>query len=153
MYSYAVKLIQMGCAYVCNLVKKNLKIIEEFHQKMGKILQIDKSVSENIDIFEKMKEGLYEEGDYVLRAKIDMTSPNLHLRDPAIYRIKKILHHNTGNKYNIYPMYDFAHCIEDSIENITHSLCTLSLRFIVLYMIGFWKNWNFTNHNKLSLRD
>ena len=126
MYSYAVKLIQIGCAYVCNLSKEEFKNYRGIPSKDGKNPpNRNMSISENLDIFEKMKDGVFEEGDYVLRAKIDMTSPNLHLRDPAIYRIKKIFHHNTGNKYNIYPMYDFAHCIEDSIENITHSLCTL----------------------------
>ena len=126
MYSYAVKLIQMGCAYVCNLSKEEFKNYRGIPSKDGKNPpNRNMSISENLDIFEKMKDGVFEEGDYVLWAKIDMTSPNLHLRDPAIYRIKKIFHHNTGNKYNIYPMYDFAHCIEDSIENITHSLCTL----------------------------
>lgn len=126
MYSYALKLIEMGCAYVCNLSQDEFKNYRGIPTKNGiNPPNRDKSVSENIEIFKKMKEGLYNEGDFVLRAKINMNSPNLHLRDPAIYRIKKATHHNTGDKYNIYPMYDFAHCIEDSIEKITHSLCTL----------------------------
>ncbi|MDH3982333.1 MAG: glutamine--tRNA ligase, partial [Kiritimatiellaceae bacterium] len=85
----------------------------------------DRSAEENLELFEKMKNGAFEDGACVLRAKIDMSSPNLHLRDPAIYRIKRATHHNTGDKWCIYPMYDFAHCIEDSIEGITHSMCTL----------------------------
>jgi len=126
MYSYAVKLIEMGYAYVCNLSQEEFKKYRGIPTEYGQNPpNRNMSISENLDIFKKMKDGFFNEGDYVLRAKIDMTSPNLHLRDPAIYRIKKIPHHNTGSKYNIYPMYDFAHCIEDSIEKITHSLCTL----------------------------
>ena len=126
MYEYANQLIKQKKAYVCELSK------EEFKEYRGSPTQAGKeppgrsrSIDENLNLFKKMKNGDFNEGTYVLRARIDMSSPNIHLRDPAIYRIKHINHHNTGDQYCIYPMYDFAHCIEDSIEKITHSLCTL----------------------------
>ncbi len=126
MYDYAVELIQLGKAYVCDLSVEDFKEYRGVPTEPGKEPEGRKrSIEENLELFEKMKAGEFEDGTYVLRARIDMTSPNLHLRDPAIYRIKHAEHHNTGDKWCIYPMYDFAHCIEDSIEGITHSLCTL----------------------------
>jgi len=126
MYEYAVELIKLGKAYVCHLSVEEFKEYRGVPTEPGKEPEgRNRSVEENLELFEKMKAGGFEDGAYVLRAKIDMASPNLHLRDPAIYRIKHAEHHNTGSKWCIYPMYDFAHCIEDSIEGITHSLCTL----------------------------
>jgi glutaminyl-tRNA synthetase len=126
MYEYAVELIKAGKAYVCDLSVDAFKEYRGVPTVPGKEPEGRKrSVEENLELFEKMKAGEFEDGTYVLRAKIDMASPNLHMRDPAIYRIKHAHHHNTGDKWCIYPMYDFAHCIEDSIEGITHSLCTL----------------------------
>jgi len=126
MYDYAVELIKLGKAYVCDLSVEDFKKYRGVPTEPGKEPEGRKrSVEENLELFEKMKAGDFEDGAYVLRARIDMTSPNLHLRDPAIYRIKHAEHHATGNDWCIYPMYDFAHCIEDSIEGITHSLCTL----------------------------
>ncbi len=126
MYACAIELIQLGKAYVCDLSVDDFKEYRGVPTEPGKEPEGRKrSVEENLELFEKMKAGEFEDGAYVLRVRIDMASPNLHLRDPAIYRIKHAEHHNTGNKWCIYPMYDFAHCIEDSIEGVTHSLCTL----------------------------
>jgi len=122
----AVALIKLGKAYVCDLSVEAFKEYRGAPHLPGKEPEgRNRSIEENLDLFEQMKDGEFEDGAYVLRARIDMNSPNLHLRDPAIYRIKHASHHNTGNTWCIYPMYDFAHCIEDSIEGITHSLCTL----------------------------
>ncbi|WIF95984.1 glutamine--tRNA ligase/YqeY domain fusion protein [Caminicella sporogenes] len=125
-YEYAVKLIKKGKAYVCDLSP------EEIRQYRGTLTQPGKespyrnrSVEENLDLFERMKNGEFEEGSRVLRAKIDMASPNLNMRDPVLYRIQYATHHRTGDKWCIYPMYDYAHPLEDAIEGITHSLCTL----------------------------
>lgn len=126
MYEYAVRLIEKGKAYVCDLRQEAFKEYRGAPTEPGRAPPgRDRSVEENLDLFERMKNGEFEDGACVLRAKIDMTSPNLHLRDPAIYRIKRATHHNTGDKWCIYPMYDFAHCIEDSIEGVTHSMCTM----------------------------
>ncbi|MDF7800698.1 glutamine--tRNA ligase/YqeY domain fusion protein [Pontiellaceae bacterium B1224] len=126
MYEYAVRLIKKGKAYVCDLSSEEFKDYRGAPTEPGKEPPgRERSVEENLELFEKMKDGGFEDGACVLRARIDMTSPNLHLRDPAIYRIKRAHHHNTGDKWCIYPMYDFAHCIEDSIEGVTHSMCTL----------------------------
>jgi len=126
MYEYAIELIKLGKAYVCDLSVEDFKEYRGVPTEPGKEpAGRNRSVEENLALFSNMKAGDFEDGAYVLRARIDMTSPNLHLRDPAIYRIKHAEHHNTGNTWCIYPMYDFAHCIEDSIEGITHSLCTL----------------------------
>ncbi len=126
MYEYAVRLIKKGKAYVCELSKEDFKDYRGIPTEPGKEPPGRKrSIEENIALFEKMKNSEFEDGAYVLRARIDMASPNLHMRDPAIYRIKRATHHNTGDKWCIYPMYDFAHCIEDSIEGVTHSMCTL----------------------------
>jgi glutaminyl-tRNA synthetase len=126
MYDYAVRLIKKGKAYVCELTQEEFKAYRGIPTEPGKEPPgRDRSVEENLDLFEKMKNGGFEDGACVLRAKIDMSSPNLHMRDPALYRIKRAHHHNTGDAWCIYPMYDFAHCIEDSIEGVTHSMCTL----------------------------
>ena len=122
----AVKLIKKGKAYVCDLTA------EEIRQYRGTLTEAGKespyrnrSVEENLQLFEEMRDGKYEDGTKVLRAKIDMASPNINMRDPVIYRVAHMTHHNTGDKWCIYPMYDFAHPIEDAIEGITHSICTL----------------------------
>ena len=126
LYGYAVELIKRGKAYVCNLTE------EEFNEYKGTLTVPgrpspcrDRSIEENLDLFERMRKGEFPDGAYVLRAKIDMASPNMHMRDPAIYRIRHASHHRTGDKWCIYPLYDFAHCLSDSIEGITHSICTL----------------------------
>ena len=126
MYKYALQLIEQNDAYICELTTEEFKEYRGIPTKPGKITPGRKrNIEENKSLFKKMKNGEFKDGEYVLRAKVDMNSPNLHMRDPAIYRIRHAYHHNTKNKYCIYPMYDFAHCIEDSIEGITHSLCTL----------------------------
>jgi glutaminyl-tRNA synthetase len=126
MYKYAVELIKNGKAYVCDLTSEQTREYRGTFEVAGKNSPYrDRSVEENLELFEKMKNGEFNDGEKVLKAKIDMSSPNMNLRDPAVYRIKKENHHRTGDKWCIYPMYDWAHGLEDSIENITHSLCTL----------------------------
>ncbi len=126
MYSYAEFLIKKGKAYVCPLSPEEFKEYRGVPTRPGKEPPSrNRSVEENLDLYRRMKAGEFADGQYVLRAKIDMASPNLHMRDPAIYRIRHAHHHSTGDRWCIYPMYDFAHCIEDSIEGITHSICTL----------------------------
>ncbi|MFC1467389.1 glutamine--tRNA ligase/YqeY domain fusion protein [Verrucomicrobiota bacterium] len=125
-HGYAVELIKKDKAYVCELSSEEFKEYRGVPTRPGNEPPgRNRTVEENLDLFERMKNGEFKDGEYVLRAKIDMASPNLHLRDPAIYRIKHATHHTTGDQWCIYPMYDFAHCIEDSIEGITHSMCTL----------------------------
>ncbi len=126
LYEYAVKLIKLGKAYVCSLSA------EEIRKTRGTLTEPGiespfrlRSVEENLALFEGMRSGAFEDGAHVLRAKIDMASPNIVMRDPTLYRIRRVHHHRTGDKWCIYPMYDFAHCLSDSIEKITHSLCTL----------------------------
>jgi glutaminyl-tRNA synthetase len=126
MYEYAVGLIKKKKAYVCELNVEQFREYRGVPTRPGKESpHRERPVAESLELFEKMRAGEFEDGEYVVRAKIDMTSPNLHLRDPVIYRIKKAAHHRTASKWRIYPTYDFAHCIEDSIEGITHSICTL----------------------------
>ena len=126
MYEYAVRLIKKGKAYVCDLPQEAFKEYRGVPTRPGmEPPGRARSVEENLALFEQMKSGDFEDGACVLRARIDMASPNLHMRDPAIYRIKHATHHNTGDTWCIYPMYDFAHCIEDSIEGVTHSMCTM----------------------------
>ena len=126
MYEAAVKLIKKGKAYVCDLTADQIKEYRGTLTEPGKNSPYrDRSVEENLDLFERMKNGEFEDGSKVLRAKIDMASPNINMRDPIIYRIARMTHHNTGDQWCIYPMYDFAHPIEDAIEHITHSICTL----------------------------
>ena len=125
-YELAVKLIKDGKAYVCDLDKEQMREYRGTLTTPGKNSPWrDRSVAENLELFERMKNGEFEDGTHTLRAKIDMASPNLNMRDPAIYRIKHVSHHQTGDKWCIYPMYDFAHPIQDAIEGITHSLCSL----------------------------
>jgi glutaminyl-tRNA synthetase len=126
MYEDAVKLIKSGKAYVCDLTAEQMREYRGTLTEPGKNSPYrDRSVEENLELFERMKAGEYKDGEKVLRAKIDMASPNMNMRDPIIYRVAHMTHHNTGDKWCIYPMYDFAHPIEDAIENITHSICTL----------------------------
>ena len=126
MYECAVKLIQKGKAYVCDLSSDEIREYRGTLKEPGKNSPYrDRSVEENLKLFEEMKNGECEDGSRVLRAKIDMTSPNINMRDPVIYRVAHLYHHNTANKWCIYPMYDFAHPIEDAIEGVTHSICTL----------------------------
>lgn len=126
MYGFAVELIRKGKAYVCDMTADELKDargtlvtggVESPHR--------NRSVEENLDLFERMRNGEFPDGSRVLRARIDMASPNVHMRDPAIYRIRHATHHRTGDTWCLYPMYDFAHCLSDAIEGITHSICTL----------------------------
>ena len=126
MYEGAVMLIKKGKAFVCDLSAEQIREYRGTLMEPGKISPYrDRSIEENLELFENMKNGMYPDGSKVLRAKIDMASPNINMRDPVIYRIARITHHNTGDKWCIYPMYDFAHPIEDAIEGITHSICTL----------------------------
>jgi glutaminyl-tRNA synthetase len=126
LYEFAVELITKGKAYVCHLTPEETRTYRGTLTEPGKNSPYrDRPVTENLDWFEKMRRGELEEGVCVLRAKIDMASPNMNMRDPAVYRIKKADHHRTGNKWCIYPMYDFAHGQSDAIEGITHSICTL----------------------------
>jgi len=126
MCGYAMELVRKGLAYVCTLTPEEFKEYRGVPTRPGKESPWrNRPIQENVDLFERMRKGEFDDGAYVLRAKIDMSSPNLHMRDPAIYRIKKAHHHRTGDDWCIYPMYDFAHCLEDAIENITHSICTL----------------------------
>ena len=146
MYEAAVELIKKGKAYVCNLNAEEMKEYRGTLTCAGKESPCrQQSVEENLKLFEEMKAGKYADGERVLRAKIDMCSPNINMRDHIIYRIAHTEHHNTGNKWCIYPMYDFAHPIEDAIEGITHSICTLEfedhrpLYDWVLKEVGWWE--------------
>ena len=126
LYRYAVQLIKMGKAYVCSLSAEEIRKYRGTLTEPGKESPYrNRSAEENLDLFQRMRAGEFEEGAHVLRAKIDMASPNITLRDPVIFRIKKEPHYRTDNQWLIYPMYDFAHCLSDSIERITHSICTL----------------------------
>ena len=126
MYDKAKLLIRKGLAYVCDLTPDEIKEYRGTLTEPGKESPYrNRSVEENLDLLERMKKGEFKDGEKVLRAKIDMTSPNINMRDPIIYRIAHATHHNTGDNWCIYPMYDFAHPLEDAIEGITHSICTL----------------------------
>ena len=126
MYEGAVKLIKKGKAYVCDLSPEEIREYRGTLTEPGKNSPYrDRSVEENLELFENMKNGVYADGEKVLRAKIDMASPNINMRDPIIYRVAHMTHHRTGDTWCIYPMYDFAHPIEDAIEGVTHSICTL----------------------------
>ena len=145
MYDAAVELIKKGKAFVCDLTGEEIKEYRGTLTQPGKESPYrNRTVEENLRLFEEMKEGKYKDGEKVLRAKIDMASPNINMRDPIIYRIAHASHHNTGDKWRIYPMYDFAHPIEDAIEGITHSICTLEfedhrpLYDWVLREVGWW---------------
>ena len=126
LYELAIDLIKQGKAYVCSLEA------DQIRETRGTLTEPGiespyryRSVEENLELFERMRQGEFPEGSHVLRAKIDMASPNMNMRDPVIYRIKKVSHHRTGDKWCIYPMYDYTHCISDALEGITHSICTL----------------------------
>ena len=145
MYEAAVELIKKGKAFVCDLTGEEIREYRGTLKEPGKESPYrNRSVEENLQLFEEMKAGKYADGEKVLRAKIDMSSPNINMRDPIIYRIAHATHHNTGDKWCIYPMYDFAHPIEDAIEGITHSICTLEfedhrpLYDWVLREVGWW---------------
>ena len=126
LFQYAVQLIKIGKAYVCSLSPEQIREYRGTLTEPGKASPYRaRSVEENLDLFESMRAGEFEDGTHVLRAKIDMASPNLNMRDPVIYRILYVRHHRTGDQWCIYPMYDFTHCLSDSIEGVTHSLCTL----------------------------
>ncbi len=147
MYEGAIELIKKGKAYVCDLSADEIKEYRGTLKEPGKESPYrNRSVEENLKLFEEMREGKYADGEKVLRAKIDMASSNINMRDPVIYRIAHAAHHNTGDKWCIYPMYDYAHPIEDAIEGITHSICTLEfedhrpLYDWVLREIGWWEN-------------
>lgn len=126
MYEAAVKLIKKGKAYVCDLSAEEIREYRGSLKEPGRNSPYrDRSIEENLQLFEDMRAGKYSDGEKVLRAKIDMASPNINMRDPVIYRVAHMSHHNTGDKWCVYPMYDFAHPIEDAIEGVTHSICTL----------------------------
>jgi glutaminyl-tRNA synthetase len=126
LYQCAVQLIKAGKAYVCSLSSEKIREYRGTLTEPGKDSPYRaRSIEENLDLFERMRAGEFRDGSHVLRAKIDMASPNLIMRDPTLYRIRKVPHHRTGDKWCLYPMYDFAHCLSDSIEGITHSICTL----------------------------
>ncbi|MFB3886621.1 MAG: glutamine--tRNA ligase/YqeY domain fusion protein [Thermodesulfobacteriota bacterium] len=126
LYQYAVQLIKEGKAYVCDLSADEIRDYRGTLTEPGKESPYrNRSVEENLDLFRRMRAGEFEDGAHVLRAKIDMASPNITMRDPVLYRIKRTPHYRTGMQWCIYPMYDFAHCLSDSIERITHSICTL----------------------------
>ncbi len=126
LYQYAVQLIKKGKAYVCSLSAQETREYRGTLQKPGKDSPYrNRNVEENLELFERMRAGEFKDGLHVLRAKIDMASPNINMRDPTLYRIKSVAHHRTGDRWCIYPMYDFTHCLSDSIEGVTHSICTL----------------------------
>jgi len=125
-YEYAIELIKKGLAYVESLSAEEMRAYRGTPTEPGKNSPYrDRSVEENLDLFKRMRDGEFEDGAHILRAKIDMASPNLNMRDPALYRIRRAHHHRTGDAWVIYPMYDFAHPISDALEGITHSICTL----------------------------
>ncbi len=126
LFEYAVQLIKDGNAYVDSLTADEIRQYRGTLTEPGRESPYrNRSVKENLALFERMRAGEFENGTHVLRGKIDMASPNLNMRDPTLYRIRKVAHHRTGSRWCVYPMYDFAHCLSDSIEGITHSICTL----------------------------
>src|SRR5690606_27759591 len=126
LYGFALQLIRAGKAYVCSLTPEQAREYRGTLTAPGKDSPYrNRSVEENLDLFARMRAGEFGDGEHSLRAKIDMAAPNINMRDPVIYRIRHVEHHQTGNSWPIYPMYDYAHCISDALEAITHSLCTL----------------------------
>ena len=126
MYGFAVQLVRAGKAYVDSATEEEIRRDRGTVTAPGRESPYrSRSVPENLELLERMRRGDHPDGAHVLRARIDMASPNMKMRDPLIYRIRRAPHHRTGGAWNIYPMYDFAHCLSDSIEAITHSLCTL----------------------------
>ena len=144
MYEAAVKLIKKGKAFVCELTPEQMREYRGTLTEPGKNSPYrDRSIEENLRLFEEMKDGKYSDGSMVLRAKIDMQSPNINMRDPILYRVARMTHHNTGDKWCIYPMYDFAHPLEDAIEGVTHSICTLEFedhRPLYDWVVREWEN-------------
>ena len=137
LYHFALKLIKAGKAYVCDLSPEEVDQMRGAPDKPGQESPYrNRSIEENLDLFIRMKNGEFPDGSRTLRAKVDMSSPNVWMRDPLIYRIRHASHHHTGDKWCIYPLYDFAHCISDYIEGITHSICTLE--FVVHRAIYDW---------------
>lgn len=129
LHAYAVELIEKDKAYVCSLSPEKIREYRGTLQKPGTESPYrGRSIAENLDLFARMRKGEFEEGAHVLRAKIDMASPNINMRDPTLYRIRRTVHHQTQEAWVIYPMYDFTHCLSDSIEGVTHSLCTLEFK-------------------------
>ncbi|NIM48488.1 MAG: glutamine--tRNA ligase, partial [Gemmatimonadales bacterium] len=129
LYQYAVKLIRSGMAYVDSLSEKEIREYRGTVTEPGRESPYrDRSVEENLDLFERMRAGEFPDGTHVLRAKIDMAQPNMLMRDPVLYRIRHAHHYRTGDEWCIYPLYDFTHCLSDAIEDITHSLCTLEFK-------------------------
>lgn len=125
-YQFALDLINSGKAYICSLSAQETREYRGSLTTPGRNSPFrERSVEENLDLFQRMKEGEFDEGAHVLRAKIDMAASNMNMRDPTLYRIRKVIHHQTGDAWCVYPMYDYAHCISDALEDITHSLCTL----------------------------
>jgi glutaminyl-tRNA synthetase len=121
-----VELIKAGKAYVCSLSAEEIREYRGTLTELGKDSPYrNRSVEENVDLFQRMRAGEFEDGSHVLRAKIEMASPNFNMRDPVLYRIRRVTHYRTGDQWIIYPLYDFTHCLSDSIEEITHSICTL----------------------------
>ena len=125
MYGFAVELIKKGLAYVCELTPEQMKEMRGDTTTPAQSPFRDRPIEESLDLFARMRAGEFEDGSLTLRAKIDLASGNFNMRDPVIYRINRLPHHRTGNEWCIYPMYDFAHPIEDALEGITHSLCSL----------------------------
>lgn len=126
MYEYAMELVKKGLAFVCDMSAEEVRLSRGTLTEPGKESPYrNRSIEENMDLFERMKKGEFADGEKTLRAKIDMASPNINMRDPVIYRIAHMTHHSTGDKWCIYPMYDFAHPVEDAIEGVTHSICTM----------------------------
>ncbi|WDV47956.1 glutamine--tRNA ligase/YqeY domain fusion protein [Clostridiaceae bacterium M8S5] len=143
LYDYAIELIKMDKAFICDLSADEIREYRGNYDTPGKESPYrNRSIEENLKLFEEMKNGLYADGEKVLRAKIDMTSPNINMRDPVIYRIAKVSHHRTGDKWCIYPMYDFAHPLSDALEHITHSICTLEFEDHRLLYDWFLKELN-----------
>ena len=129
LHDFAVELIKKGKAYVCSLSTDDIRKYRGTLTEPGKDSPYrERTVEENLDLFARMKSGEFGEGEHTLRSKIDMASPNINLRDPIIYRVKKASHHRTGDQWCIYPMYDFTHCLSDALEGITHSLCSLEFQ-------------------------
>ena len=126
LYEFAIELIKQGKAYVCSLTQDEIREYRGTLTEPGRESPYrNRSVEENLDLFERMRKGEFADGEHVLRAKIDMASPNVVMRDPILYRIRHVSHPRTGDKWCIYPMYDFTHCLSDALEGITHSICTL----------------------------
>ena len=126
LYSFAVALIKKGVAFVCDLSGEEMSEYRGAPERPGRLSPFcARSVEENLDLFARMRAGEFADGAKTLRARIDMASPNIHMRDPVLYRIRKVVHHRTGSEWAIYPMYDYAHCLSDAIEGISHSICTL----------------------------